>query len=161
MHLGRRLQATEHPVAFLELEEDGAQALQIGGGEETRNPGFARSPDRDGLSGLEGLAAGAVLRGGSFFPPEGPDPDTPGAMNRKPVKGLTGTPPLPRLKLDSLQRVRLEMAQIYVEAKHGRRDVQDASRLANILALIGRLLEGGELESRLNQLERLLAEQPK
>jgi hypothetical protein len=62
--------------------------------------------------------------------------------------------PLPRIRLDSLTRVRMEMAQIYREAKHGRRDVADASKLANMLALIGRLLTEHEFEERLLALER-------
>ena len=37
------------------------------------------------------------------------------------------------------------MPRLYVEGKHGRRDVQDVSRLANVLALIGRMIEGGEI----------------
>lgn len=64
-------------------------------------------------------------------------------------------PPTPRIRLDSMERVRREMTSIYAEAKHGRRDVAAASKLANMLALIGRLIEGGELEKRLDALEKL------
>ena len=60
---------------------------------------------------------------------------------------------LPRVRLDSLERVRREMSRLYVEGKHGRREVQDVSRLANVLALIGRMIEGGEIERRLAALE--------
>ena len=65
---------------------------------------------------------------------------------------LAGHPP--RVRLDSLARIRREMAQLYAEAKHGRREVADASKLANMLALIARIIEGGELEQRLEVLER-------
>ena len=67
--------------------------------------------------------------------------------------GMPGLPPLPRVRLDSLERVRREMTRLYAEGKHGRRDVQEASRLANVLALIGRLIEGSDLERRLAMLE--------
>lgn len=61
-------------------------------------------------------------------------------------------------RLESLSRVRREMAAIYAEAKAGRRDVGDASKLCNMLALIARLIEGGELEKRLVLVEKLAAE---
>ena len=35
------------------------------------------------------------------------------------------------------------MAKLYRDGRDGRRDTQDVSRLANVLALIGRLIEGG------------------
>jgi hypothetical protein len=60
----------------------------------------------------------------------------------------------PRARLDSLQRVRLEMVAIYRAARDGERDVGDASKLMNMLALIGRIIEGGELEQRLEALEK-------
>jgi hypothetical protein len=62
------------------------------------------------------------------------------------------------LRLDSLAGVRREMVALYAEAKRGDRDVADASKLANILSLIGRLIEGGEMEHRVDQLEKLLVE---
>jgi hypothetical protein len=69
-------------------------------------------------------------------------------------EGLSTLSPLPRVQLDSLERVRREMARLYVEGKHGRRDVQEVSRLANVLALIGRMIEGADLERRIETLER-------
>ena len=72
-------------------------------------------------------------------------------------KGLGKLPPLPRVQLDSLERVRREMARLYVEGKHGRRDVQAVSRLANVLALIARMIEGADLEARVETLERARA----
>ena len=67
----------------------------------------------------------------------------PGAAAATRRKASAETPRLPRVQLDSLERVRREMARLYTEAKHGQRPAQDASRLANILALIGRI--GGAL----------------
>ncbi|MBB4020029.1 hypothetical protein GGR16_005091 [Chelatococcus caeni] len=58
-----------------------------------------------------------------------------------------------RAKLDTIADVRREMAKLYRMARSETLDVQDAARLANILMLIGRLIEGGELEKRLEALE--------
>lgn len=58
-----------------------------------------------------------------------------------------------RAKLDTLADVRREMAKLYRMARAETLDVQDAARLANILMLIGRLIEGGEFEKRLEALE--------
>jgi hypothetical protein len=44
--------------------------------------------------------------------------------------------------------------RIYREARDGKRDVGDASKLAHILALIGRILEGSDLEKRIAALEQ-------
>ena len=84
--------------------------------------------------------------------------DAPDRLDSSDTAASSGTPvPLgddrPRVRLDSLERVRREMARLYVEGKHGRRDVQEVSRLANVLALIGRMIEGADLERRLAALE--------
>ena len=70
---------------------------------------------------------------------------------------LSAPSPLPRVQLDSLERVRREMARLYIEGKHGRRDVQEVSRLANVIALIGRMIEGADLERRVEALEQAQA----
>jgi hypothetical protein len=49
--------------------------------------------------------------------------------------------------------VKRELARLYREAKSGRRDVADASRLGNLLAILGRLIEGADLERRIEELE--------
>lgn len=66
-------------------------------------------------------------------------------------------PPPPRLRvpLATIQDVRRELARLYRDARSGRRDVVDASRLANMLALLARIIEGGELEARICALEEL------
>ena len=61
------------------------------------------------------------------------------------------TTPTPRL--DSLDKVRREAARLYNQARRGEISASDASKLGNLLALIGRLIEGGELERRLAALE--------
>lgn len=53
----------------------------------------------------------------------------------------------------TLEDVRRELARLYREAKSGRRDVQDASRLAHVLSVLARLIEGADLERRIADLE--------
>jgi hypothetical protein len=59
-----------------------------------------------------------------------------------------------RLRLNTVDLLRREMAKLYRDGRDGRRDTQDVSRLANVLALIGRLIEGGDLEKRITALEQ-------
>ncbi len=68
-----------------------------------------------------------------------------------------GDPPRPgrsRLRLDTLDRVRRELVRIYRQGRDGDRDVGDASKLANILTMIARILEGSDLEKRIAVLEQ-------
>ncbi len=58
-----------------------------------------------------------------------------------------------RAVLNTLSGVRREMARIYREAEAGKRDIADASRLAYMLAQIGKVLEVVEIEARLKALE--------
>lgn len=58
-----------------------------------------------------------------------------------------------RLKLVGIEDVRRELARLYRAAKAGEVDTQDASRLANILAILSRLIEGSDIEQRLAALE--------
>ena len=64
-----------------------------------------------------------------------------------------GKPRRVRVKLETVQDARKEMSKLYREARAGKIDVQDASRLSNILMLIGRMIEGSDLERRLEALE--------
>jgi hypothetical protein len=73
-----------------------------------------------------------------------------------PVMTITKrTPPSPRL--ENLAGVRRELARLYREARAGRLDVADASKLANILQVLGRMIEGAELEGRVEALEEASA----
>ena len=64
-----------------------------------------------------------------------------------------------RIQLDSMDRVRRELARIYVAARDGELDTQDFSRLANGLSILGRLVESGDVAQRLEAIEaRLTAE---
>jgi hypothetical protein len=64
--------------------------------------------------------------------------------------------PLPRLRLDTIDRVRRELVRLYLQGRDAHRDVTEVSKLAHVLALIGRLVEGSELERRLEALEHQL-----
>ena len=66
-----------------------------------------------------------------------------------------GTQPVPRLRLPlkTLDDVKAELARLYREGKAGRRDVAEVSKLANVLSILGRLIEGVELAARVEALE--------
>jgi hypothetical protein len=55
-----------------------------------------------------------------------------------------------RCKLDTLQDVRREMAKVYREARSGIMDVQDATKHTWCLQAIGKVIEGCELEKRID-----------
>ncbi len=67
-------------------------------------------------------------------------------------------PPLPkqyaRAKLATPSDVSRELAKLYREARSGRIDVADASRLANMLSILSRILSDSELETRIEVLEQ-------
>jgi hypothetical protein len=67
-----------------------------------------------------------------------------------------GTPLRPRcrLRLDTLDRARRELAKIYRAAAYDKtRDVSDASKLGHLLTMIARILEASDLEKRIVALE--------
>jgi hypothetical protein len=64
-----------------------------------------------------------------------------------------GKPRRVRVKLDTVTDARKEMAKLYREARAGKIDVSEASKLAHILMLIGRMIEGSDFERRLEALE--------
>ena len=72
-------------------------------------------------------------------------------------KGEKGKPRL-RCKLRTVDDVCFELARLYREGKAGARDVADVSKLANVLALLGRLISDSSLEARIEKLEELNAE---
>lgn len=85
-----------------------------------------------------------------------------------PMSGWQGVPalaPLPspspapqearkRIRLQSVGDVADELAKLYREARSKRLDVADASRLANMLSILSRILETSELEKRVAELEQ-------
>ena len=56
-------------------------------------------------------------------------------------------------RLNTIEGVRIEMVRLYTESRRGELRVGEASKLANILFMVGRLLEGVELEARVEALE--------
>jgi len=63
-------------------------------------------------------------------------------------------PPTPRINLCDAETIRQEMARVYREAKGGKRDTADASRLIYILSQILKAYELGVVEKRLAELEQ-------
>lgn len=82
-------------------------------------------------------------------------------MDSTPTQRETGEAPHPqaqahrrvRVKLDTVTDARKAMSKLYREARSGKIDIADASKLANILMLIGRMIEGSDFERRLEALE--------
>ena len=60
-----------------------------------------------------------------------------------------------RHNLARLDGCRAEMAAVYREARNGRIELGDATRLVYVLAQIARVLELSEIERRLDRLEEL------
>ena len=78
-------------------------------------------------------------------------------------KRIGGSPPAPadrRVRLDTIPRCRRELARLYTEARAGRLPAQEATRLASIVTSIARLIEGAELEQRLDALEAAMGSEP-
>ena len=61
-------------------------------------------------------------------------------------------------KLDTLGAVRAEAARLYRAGRRGELPAADAGRLATVLALAAKLIEVGEFERRLEQVEARLSE---
>lgn len=72
-------------------------------------------------------------------------------------KQIVVLPPTPRQKgsiqLTKISDVRYEVAKLYREARTGKIDVQDATRLAYLLQVLAKIIENGELEKRIEALE--------
>lgn len=58
-----------------------------------------------------------------------------------------------RAKLNTVRDVQNQIARLYREARSGTIKVEDASRLANVLSILGRMIEGGDVEERIVALE--------
>jgi hypothetical protein len=58
-----------------------------------------------------------------------------------------------RCKLDTLQDVRREMAKVYREARSELIDPATASKLVWVLQAVGKVIEGSDLEKRVEALE--------
>lgn len=79
-------------------------------------------------------------------------------MNTPATAATWGTPPVKtrrsRVRLDSVSDTRREAARVYRKAVSGDLKVEDASRLVNMLSIIGRMVSDGDFEKRLEALER-------
>ena len=66
-------------------------------------------------------------------------------------------------RLDSVGRVAIEAARLYRHARRNQLGTIEAHRFAAILAVVAKCLEQGQIEQRLDDLERLLIsrEQPR
>jgi hypothetical protein len=78
---------------------------------------------------------------------------TPNGASNKAEGGERTAPPRLRLRLATIDDVKAELARLYRSAKAKQMDVGDASKLANMLALLGRLIEGADLERRIAAIE--------
>lgn len=58
-----------------------------------------------------------------------------------------------RCKLDSMADVKAEMSKVYREARSGLVDVQDATKLTWCLQAVAKVIEGSDLERRIELLE--------
>lgn len=76
------------------------------------------------------------------------------------IDGATGEAlPLPvpsryRAKLDTIHDVKREIAKVYREARSGVVDVQDATKLTWCLQALGKVIEGSDIEKRIELLEK-------
>ena len=81
--------------------------------------------------------------------------------NRAP-SNATPRPPAIRVgRLDTADRVRRELARVYKDARCRRIEAGDASKLASVLGLIVRIVETSDIERRLAEIERRLADRPR
>ncbi|MDD3293084.1 MAG: hypothetical protein PHG20_00140 [Geobacteraceae bacterium] len=66
-------------------------------------------------------------------------------------------PPNPSQKgsiaLTKMSHIRSELSRLYREARNGKIDLGDATRLTYILQVLAKIIEGGELEQRIEALE--------
>jgi hypothetical protein len=58
-----------------------------------------------------------------------------------------------RAKLDTMQDVRREMAKVYRESRSGVVEVVDGTKLVWMLQALGKVIEGSDLEKRIEILE--------
>jgi hypothetical protein len=70
-------------------------------------------------------------------------------------------PPSPWLRrLRNVRGCRRELARVYGMARDGVMDWGDASRAGQILLILVKMIEGFDIEQRLDRLERAIADQP-
>lgn len=72
----------------------------------------------------------------------------------------TSSPTLPARRLDSIKKIRQELARVYRDARAGILPTGDASRLAFILVSLAKLVAESDLENRVSEIERTLEDAP-
>lgn len=72
----------------------------------------------------------------------------------------TPSPPIRRkIVLTKIGHVRAELSRLYSEARHGDIAIADASRLAYLLATIAKVIQDGDIEARLDAIEKLMQQE--
>lgn len=66
---------------------------------------------------------------------------------------LPASKPAPKINLQDARAIRRELAAVYRDARAGKIETQDATRLGYLLNLLGQALEREELETRIEALE--------
>ena len=72
-------------------------------------------------------------------------------------RAVTVFPTPPRIDLKTIDDVRVEAARVYRDMRAGRIDPADGTKMAYVLGMIGKLIESGEVEKRLEALEGVLS----
>lgn len=67
--------------------------------------------------------------------------------------GSSARPGRIRIPLRNLDEVQRELARLYRDMRGGAIETQDGSRLANVLQILARVIDGGEIERRLAAIE--------
>lgn len=68
-----------------------------------------------------------------------------------------GLEPIPRqIHLKSADHVRLEIASVYRDMRHGVIDISDGTKLAYVLNVLNKAIETSIIEARMESLERVL-----
>ncbi|MBC8017069.1 MAG: hypothetical protein H7X83_00935 [Verrucomicrobia bacterium] len=67
-------------------------------------------------------------------------------------------PPRPKgsIALTKMAHIRAELGKVYREARTGKLDLSDATKLTFMLQVLGKVIEGGELEARIEALENTI-----
>ena len=60
-----------------------------------------------------------------------------------------------RAKLDTIRDIKNEMSKVYREARSGKIDISDSTKLVYILNTIGKTIVDSELEQRIEALEKI------
>lgn len=71
-------------------------------------------------------------------------------------RALSVLPTPPRIDLKTIDDVRVEMARVYRDMRAAKIDTQTGTRLAYVLAQLGKLIEAGDLEKRVEAVEGVL-----